>query len=119
MYLVIVQALGIQLFLRQSEFLSKELTFLGGWGSRKLYSEHINKELTSLSILVCGLKQRKQSDVVESNVNRRWVGRCIGGGLVVFGRRQPSENLVDKHSKGERGAFEWLEGRPARLESGG
>lgn len=47
------------------------------------------------------------------------MGRCIGGSLVVFGRRQPSENLVDKYSKCELGAFEWLEGRPALLECGG
>lgn len=80
-----------------------------------LDNKHINKEITSLNVLVHGLRQRKYGAVVESN--RGEVGGFLGG-AVIFGRRQPGEYLVEKQSKYELGAFKWMEGRPARQEHG-
>lgn len=39
-------------------------------------------------------------------------------GLIIFGGRQPGEDLVDEHSKYKVGMFQWMERWPAWLEGG-
>lgn len=50
------------------------------------------------------------------SVGKGWLVHMLG--LVMFGGRQPGEDLVDEHSKYELVTFHWVEGRPVQLEGG-